>query len=86
MACKHMQFDAKVAVARLEDSGRFMAEVRINCRECGLPFEFQGLPAGLNLNGASVSVDHLEANLAITPQGSKPTTLDMIGYAIKTSH
>lgn len=86
MACKHMQFKADVRVARLEDSGRFMAEVRIHCSECRLPFEFQGLPAGLNLNGAAVSVDHLEANLAIAPQGSKPTTLDMIGYAIKPHH
>ncbi len=86
MECKHMQFKADVRVARLEDSGRFMAEVRIHCSECGLPFEFQGLPAGLNLNGAAVSVDHLEANLAIAPQGSKPTTLDMIGYAVRAHH
>lgn len=67
MACKHMNFAANVNVARLEDSGRFMAEITIKCSECGEPFQFVGLEAGLNLNGATVSIDGLEARMAILP-------------------
>ena len=69
MTCKHEQFSAQVDVNRLEDSGRFSAEVRIKCAQCGAPFRFLGLPAGLDLNGASVSADGTEARLAIgTPE------------------
>lgn len=63
--CKHMNFVADVAVNRLEDSGRFSADIKINCKECGEPFRFLGLPVGLDLNGACVSVDGTEARLAI---------------------
>lgn len=80
--CKHMAFGASCKVARLEDSGRFMLEVRVICSDCKLPFQFKGLPAGLNLNGATVSVDGLEANLAICPQGAEMSPLDVIGYQL----
>ena len=76
--CSHMNFKANVNVARLEDSGRFMAEVRVTCSDCGLPFQFNGLAAGLDMNGAAVSIDGLEANLSISPQGSTPSPLDNI--------
>ncbi len=77
-----MAFGVESKVARLEDSGRFMLELRIRCTECNLPFQFKGLPAGLNLNGAAVSVDGLEANLAICPQGAEMSPLDVIGYQL----
>lgn len=67
MACKHMNFKANVAVARLEDTGRFMADITVNCAECGEPFQFLGLDMGLNMQGATVSPDGLEARLAIHP-------------------
>lgn len=76
--CKHMNFHAQVNVARLEDSGRFMAEVRIRCAECNRPFQFMGLEPGVDLSGARVSVNGLEANLAICPQGQEPSPLDRI--------
>jgi hypothetical protein len=70
--CEHKDFKANVAVNRLEDSGRFMADVTIWCTECETPFEFLGLEPGLNLNGAAVSVDGLELRIAISPRGSQP--------------
>lgn len=73
--CKHMNFKAHVAVARLEDSGKFQAEVTIHCLECGTPMQFLGLPPGLKLSGAAVSVDGLEARLAICPQGAQSSPL-----------
>lgn len=81
--CKHMNFAAKVNVARLEDSGRFMAEIRIECTECGLPFQFVGLEPGLDLNGARVSIDGLEANMAIAPKGEALSPIDILGFNIR---
>lgn len=75
-ACKHMQFRADVAVARLEDSGRFNAEIKIECADCHLPFQFVGLPLGLDLGGACMSIDGQQARLAIVPVGSEPNPLD----------
>lgn len=72
MTCKHMNFSAYVAVARLEDSGQFAAEIKIKCLDCDLPFQFLGLPPGVNLNGATVSIDGLEARIAISPMGAQP--------------
>ncbi|MBF5007637.1 hypothetical protein [Diaphorobacter caeni] len=82
--CKHMQFDAQCRVARLEDSGRFMLEVGVRCIDCGKPFQFLGLQPGLNLSGATASLDGLEANIAICPQGVQPTPLQGLqGYTIE---
>lgn len=76
--CKHEHFKAHVAVARIEDKGRFMADVTVRCAQCNLPFQFLGLEAGLDMNGARVSVDGLEARLAICPQGQVPSPMDGI--------
>lgn len=77
-SCKHMDFAASVNVARLEDTGRFMAEIRVTCADCGRPFQFLGLEPGIDLSGARVSINGLEANLAICPQGENPSPLDNI--------
>lgn len=81
--CDHHQFKADVKIARLENTGGFMAEVRVMCADCGTPFQFLGLQPGLDLNGATVSVDGLEANIAICPQGAKPNPLQQMGYGIR---
>lgn len=82
--CTHLDFNAFVAVTRLEDSGRFAADVNIECRDCKMPFVFRGLPLGVNLNGAAMSVDGTEARLAIGPQDEAPRPWDgAIGYAIR---
>lgn len=77
--CQHVNFVADVCVNRLEDSGRFNADVRIMCEHCKLPFRFIGLPTGLDLNGASVSVDGCEGRFAIAPKGEVITPLDGVG-------
>jgi len=73
-----MNFRAHVAVNRIEDKGAFAADVRVWCTECGIPFQFLGLEAGLDMQGARVSVDGLEARMAICPQGQAPSPLDNI--------
>lgn len=85
MSCPHEVFDAVVDVNRLQPSGRFCANVRIKCRQCNEPFRFLGLPAGLDLNGASVSVDGTEASLAIGTAETVANILDgdcPIGFTV----
>lgn len=73
--CDHKNFEAKSNIIRLEDSGRFMMEVSVKCTECDTPFQFLGLPLGLNMEGAAMEVDGLEARLTIAPQGDVPHPL-----------
>ena len=84
MTCEHKDFAAHVSVNRLEDSKRFQADVTIHCSVCGKPFRFIGLPLGLNLVGAAMSVDGREARLAIAPEGELPPLPDgtVIGFTV----
>lgn len=74
--CKHEAFLANVEVHRLIDSGGFMADIKINCSQCGMPFRFKGLSVGVNTNGASCSVGGDEARIAIAPIDAKDGPLD----------
>lgn len=74
MTCAHENFAVEADVNRLstEDGGpitRYELDVRVKCTDCGKPFRFLGLPMGLDLSGAAVSVDGKEARLAIYPAG-----------------
>lgn len=84
-ACSHLNFSASVDVSRLEDVGRFTADVRIRCDDCGCPMRFIGLPAGVDLNGAAVSVDGTEARLAIAPKGEVVSELEgtPVGFTVR---
>jgi hypothetical protein len=82
--CKHLNFDSKIVVARVEDVGRFVAEFRIRCVDCDMPFQFLGIEPGFNYEGPTVTLDGLEANLPICPQGQRPTPMQgLSGYTIK---
>jgi len=74
--CEHRSFNAFVEVNRITDPARFTADVKISCAECGIPMRFIGLPVGLDLNGASVSVDGTEGRFAIAPQGEVVSELE----------
>ena len=76
MKCEHQNFDCEVTVNRLEDTKQFQADVRVKCMDCGTPFRFIGLPYGLDLNGAAVSVDGTEGRFAIAPKGEVRTMVD----------
>jgi len=76
VSCVHLNFQADVSVGRLTDGEggpvtSYMCSVRVHCAECGRPFEFVGLPLGLNLRGATSNMDASEANLAIKPSERK---------------
>jgi len=68
--CQHRKGHvADVNINCIEDTGRFMAELKIKCADCGTAFRFIGLPAGLDFNGASTSADAQEGRFAIAPEG-----------------
>ena len=71
MDCKHENFEARVEVTRIEDTGLFAADVTIKCRDCWRPFCFEGLPMGVKQHGATVGAFGLEARLAIVPLEEK---------------
>jgi hypothetical protein len=83
--CRHEDFKANVRVARLEDSGRFMAEITVRCSQCDKPFQFLGLEPGVDLDGARVSIDGLEANIAIAPEGARPNPLQRMSFGVRRS-
>lgn len=76
--CEHLDFVASVCVNRIETPHglRFSADVRVECASCHVPLRFIGLPSGIDLNGAAVSVDGTEARLACAPRGEVITQLD----------
>jgi hypothetical protein len=82
--CEHKDFEAHVAVNRMEDTGQFAADVHIRCKDCETPFQFLGLPTGLNSEGAAVSVDATEARLAIAPYDDANTILGGLPKGLKS--
>ena len=84
MSCKHQSFECNVTVNRIEDVGRFTADVRVMCVECGTPFRFLGLPLGLDYNSATVSFDGTEARMGIAPMGDAvPPIKGVEGFTIE---
>jgi hypothetical protein len=66
---------AGVSVCRLTDENNsehivgFAADVKINCADCGMPFEFIGLPIGVSATNSKpmVSMDRKELRAPIKP-------------------
>lgn len=81
-ACEHLTFAAEVDVGRLTNEAgevtSYMADVRIRCADCRRPFQFLGLKTGIDTGGAMVSIDGLEARIALCPQGEEPSMLDRV--------
>lgn len=73
--CEHKNFVVDATIGRLTEgkSGpvtNYMCYIRVTCSDCGELFKFLGLPKGLNVQGAMVSADGVEARLAIEPDGT----------------
>lgn len=86
--CEHKNFSAVVKVHRLEDVKCFNAFITIQCVECQTPFTFVGLPTGLSLAGAAMSVDGTEGRFAIVPRCEKQDILDdvPVGFSVQRGH
>ena len=83
--CQHESFECDVTVNRIEDVRRFMADVRVKCVQCGIPFRFIGLPAGMDYNSPCVSVDGCEGRFPIHPKGDSLSELEgtPIGFTVR---
>lgn len=79
--CPHLEFRATVTVNRLEDTGRFSADVRVECLGCGSPFRWMGVPAGLSPYEPRVSIDGLELRAPIEPEGT-PTLAASASFTV----
>lgn len=89
-ACLHENFACECDVNRLSSTeggpiNRFTMDVRVKCADCGLSFRFIGLPAGLDLNGAAVSVDGCEGRFAIAPKGQVVSVMENapMGFTVR---
>jgi hypothetical protein len=68
--CKHQAFGVHADVHFMEDTGRFTADIRIECTQCEEPFRFLGLDPGWSPFEPMVSVTGLEMHVPIEPQGT----------------
>jgi hypothetical protein len=80
MDCKHENFAAEVVVNRREDTGKVMADVRIWCARCQLPFHFVGVEFGISFYKPMISIMGTELHVPIAP-GEIP--LDLTGGQFK---
>lgn len=72
MKCQHPSFNVKAEVYRLTDVDDgpptgFSAEIKANCMECNMPFQWLGLQRGLSTLEPMVSPDGLQLRAPITP-------------------
>lgn len=70
--CEHLNFGADCRVGRLTDKEGgavtgYTIDVKVKCKECGLPFRFLGLPHGYSFVEPSVSADGTELRAPIEP-------------------
>jgi hypothetical protein len=86
--CPHANFGASVEVNRLTegDGGEvsvFTADIRAWCEDCGEPFRWIGLQAGLKPDRPMVSVDETELHAPLRPASSDPDFgLGIPGFAL----
>lgn len=84
-----MNFRAEVDVHRLTKTNDgpvtgYMADLRVSCAECGKRFQFLGMQPGIDTRGATISIDGLEAHLALCPEGEQASPLGAIAAHFRT--
>lgn len=94
-ACKHQNFNLIGNVGRIvrpEDEAdkdnaqpiAFTVDVKIQCRDCGLPFEWVGFPMGFSFNEPRVSVDCQELRAPLKPKGeAMPALQGAVGFSAR---
>lgn len=92
-ACPHENMDAYVAVNRItarEEPGSpvaaFMADIKVSCADCGEPFRWIGVPAGMKPGQPMCSVDETELHAPLRPASSDPDFgLGIPGFSVRWS-
>jgi len=86
--CPHEDFEVWAEVGRLTDGeggpvDAYSASLKVNCTQCGEPFRWIGLQAGLKPDRPMVSVDETELRAPIRPASSDPDFgLGIPGFAV----
>jgi hypothetical protein len=88
--CPHEGFAADVAVNRLTASDEpgapvtaYIADIRVACADCGEPFRWIGVQAGVTGGKPMCSVDETELHAPIRPASADPDFgLGIPGFAI----
>lgn len=87
--CWHENFDAYVDVNRLTKSDDdptvvgYSADIKVNCHDCGEPFRWTGLPAGLSPAQPMCSVDEATMSAPLRPASADPDFgLGLPGYSV----
>jgi hypothetical protein len=88
--CQHLSFEAVVEVNRIQEPHEpvkaYIADVNINCAECGESFTFIGLEAGLRADCPMGSFNGNQAHLPIRPKSAPfDFGLNMPGFVIKVA-
>lgn len=69
--CEHLNFKVEAKVGRLTDeSGKvtnYTCDLEVHCADCYHPFEFIGLPGGVNPSFPTVNFDNTELRAPIKP-------------------
>ena len=76
MTCPHERFKCDCGVQRIttvKDGPvtHYSAEISLHCTDCGVKFEFVGLPLGSSPYRPTGSMDGLIAYLPMMPEGQK---------------
>lgn len=90
-ACPHAEFTAAVQVTRMVDSLEpgaaaegYSASVWVQCRVCGEPFRWIGVPAGVLADRPACSVDETELRAPLRPASADPDFgLGLPGFAVR---
>ncbi len=90
MSCSHQNFKVSADINRITqkegdlDPSAFMADIRLECVDCGTPFEWIGVPMGLSFVRPNVSVDCLELRAPVKPKGEPmPLAATLPGFGVK---
>ena len=70
-ACKHEDLHCHVNLDHVLESGVVYLEAKVYCKLCGIPFEFQGVQAGLSAYQPMCDVTAQELRAPMFPKGCK---------------
>lgn len=85
--CEHFNFRADARVGRLTEADEvtvkaYTVDLTIHCADCGLPFRFLGLDAGVSAQTPTVSADALELRAPLEPA----YVTEILGHPIVSGH
>jgi hypothetical protein len=82
--CEHLDLHCHVSLDHVMESGVVYLEAKVHCNVCGIPFEFQGLTAGLSAYQPHCDVSAQELRAPMFPKGCKIMP-GIPGFSIKAN-